>query len=126
MGSFPGQIPSQGPSVPLNHVHNSLQLSNNIGESSSSDKKLHQWSTNPVEEWAKEQVFLCSILCIVNLIYPHSGSRYDQNNINFDLTGLPVATCSWDGILHYLIYGQNYYWCSFIESRLKRLKRPWY
>merc|ERR1712088_951710 len=54
--SFPGQIPSQGPSVPSNHVHNSLQLSNNIGESSSSDKKLHQWSTNPVEEWAKEQV----------------------------------------------------------------------
>merc|ERR1712062_152183 len=54
--SFPGQIPSQEPSVPSSHVHNSLQLSNNIGESSSSDKKLHQWSTNPVEEWAKEQV----------------------------------------------------------------------
>merc|ERR1712020_563739 len=63
--SFPGQIPSQGPSVPSNHVHNSLQLSNNIGEISSSDKKLHQWSTNPVEEWAKEQVFVCSGLCIV-------------------------------------------------------------
>merc|ERR1712223_1946012 len=45
---------SQASSSNQNNPQSSLQSINS--ESSSSDKKLHQWSTNPVEEWAKEQV----------------------------------------------------------------------
>merc|ERR1712173_436673 len=44
-----------GSSASLSQPQSSLQFSNN-SESLASDKKVHQWSTNPVEEWAKEQV----------------------------------------------------------------------
>ena len=55
--SFPGPIINQVSSTSLSQPHSSLQSINN-SESSASDKKAHQWSTNPVEEWAKEQVLL--------------------------------------------------------------------
>merc|ERR1712173_438481 len=44
-----------GSSASLSQPQSSFQFSNN-SESLGSDKKVHQWSTNPVEEWAKEQV----------------------------------------------------------------------
>ena len=53
--SFHGQGSNQASSVTVTQAQNSLQCST-ITEPSTGDKKLHQWSTNPVEEWAKEQV----------------------------------------------------------------------
>jgi len=53
--SFHGQGSIQVTSTMVTQAQSSLQ-SSNISDSSTSDKKLHQWSTNPVEEWAKEQV----------------------------------------------------------------------
>merc|ERR1711981_237579 len=53
--SFHSQSSNQACSTNLNQAQSSLQPSN-ISDSASGDKKLHQWSTNPVEEWAKEQV----------------------------------------------------------------------
>jgi len=51
---------NQVSSTSLSQPHSSLQSSNN-SESSVSDKKAHQWSTNPVEEWAKEQVRIVKV-----------------------------------------------------------------
>ena len=45
---------TQASSIAANNAHSSLQSTSN--ENSTVDKKVHQWSTNPVEEWAKEQV----------------------------------------------------------------------
>merc|ERR1711981_218727 len=53
--SFHSQNSNQACSPNLHQAQSSLQPSNN-SDSASGDKKLHQWSTNPVEEWAKEQV----------------------------------------------------------------------
>ena len=55
--SFHSQGPSQASSVTVTQAQSSLQCST-INDPSTGDKKLHQWSTNPVEEWAKEQVIL--------------------------------------------------------------------
>merc|ERR1712226_842467 len=53
--SFHGQGSIQPTSSTVTHAQTTLQ-SSNINESNTIDKKIHQWSTNPVEEWAKEQV----------------------------------------------------------------------
>jgi len=45
---------NQASSTTSNSVQHSLQSINS--ENSTGEKKPHQWSTNPVEEWAKEQV----------------------------------------------------------------------
>ena len=47
---------TQASSTSANNTQSSLQPISN--ENSTGDKKAHQWSTNPVEEWAKEQVNL--------------------------------------------------------------------
>ena len=62
--SFPGATINQASSTSVSQLQNSLQSINS--ESLSSDKKSHQWSTNPVEEWAKEQV------CNRNLYHNYS------------------------------------------------------
>merc|ERR1712098_463197 len=52
--SFHTSSLTQASSIAANNSHSSLQSTSN--ENSTVDKKVHQWSTNPVEEWAKEQV----------------------------------------------------------------------
>ena len=47
---------TQASSTAANNAQSSLQSNSN--ENATGDKKVHQWSTNPVEEWAKEQVNL--------------------------------------------------------------------
>ena len=60
--SFHGQgANSQASSLTSTHgfQHSSLQGSStneSFSGTNHNDKKLHQWSTNPVEEWAKEQI----------------------------------------------------------------------
>ena len=45
---------TQASSTAANNAQSSLQSIGN--DNATGDKKVHQWSTNPVEEWAKEQV----------------------------------------------------------------------
>ena len=52
--SFHTSNMTQASSTAVNNAQSSLQSNSN--ENATGDKKVHQWSTNPVEEWAKEQV----------------------------------------------------------------------
>ena len=50
----------------LHHHQQQLNSDSNGSSPRTGEKKPHQWSTNPVEEWAKEQVINYLINCLTS------------------------------------------------------------